>query len=79
MGKKRTETIVKKPDGSIAGRIIKGVEGLNKIVHVKAYNMDTAKAYIRSHGYTITESETRGKKSYGNRTYVFYLGKKKKR
>jgi len=76
MGKAKAG-IVKWPDGRVAGRIISGKEGPNKVVCVLAYNMKTAKAFVRSHGWTILETEARGPRE--NRNYCFYLGKRRRR
>ena len=79
MGRRaRTRTIVIKPDGKPAGQVRSGKLGSQKVVCITAYNLDTAKAYIRDRGYTIKETETRGKRSHGTQHYCFYLGKKKK-
>ena len=69
--------IVKRPDGTISGRIIRGKEGPKEIVCVSAFNMNTAKAFIKSRGWTIVESEARGPRD--NRSYCFYLGKKRRK
>jgi len=41
--------------------------------------MKTAKAFIKSQGWTIKESEARGSISRGTQNYCFYLGKRRKK
>ena len=71
--------IVVKPDGTISGRVRSGNLASNEVVCISAANMQTAKAFVKSKGFTIKESEARGSISHGTQNYCFYLGKKRGR